>query len=59
MAQEGMRLFNTLAIALCDDKTLTYIKLKERGIPMPDTSSADDLPGRLWKHELADIALKN
>lgn len=38
MAQEGMRLFNTArAIALCDDKTLTYIKLKEHGIPMPDT----------------------
>lgn len=34
----GLRLFNTSrAIGLCDDKTLSYLHLKDSGIPMPDT----------------------
>lgn len=34
----GMRLFNSSdAIAACDDKALTYLRLKPCGIPMPET----------------------
>jgi RimK family alpha-L-glutamate ligase len=34
----GLRLYNrSRAIALCDDKTLTYLALKPHGIPMPPT----------------------
>ena len=34
----GMRLYNSAkAISLCDDKTSTYIALKDSGLPMPDT----------------------
>lgn len=34
----GMRLFNSmLSILLCDDKALTYLALKQAGIPMPKT----------------------
>lgn len=37
LESEGVRLLNTArAIALCDDKTFTYLALKGR-IPMPDT----------------------
>ena len=35
----GMRVFNSSkAIEVCDDKSLTYIKLCESGIPMPKTT---------------------
>lgn len=38
LEMRGVRLFNTAqAIADCDDKTLTYLKLSPKGIPMPDT----------------------
>lgn len=37
----GLRLFNSAkAIAVCDDKMLTYIALSNSGIAMPDTFSA-------------------
>ena len=38
LESEGLRLFNpSEAIRLCDDKTLTWLHLKDQGIPMPDT----------------------
>lgn len=38
MEAAGMRLYNTAqAIQVCDDKTLTWLKLQHTGIPMPDT----------------------
>lgn len=38
LERSGIRLFNAAeAIRLCDDKTLTYLYLKDWGIPMPDT----------------------
>lgn len=38
MEQKGMRLFNRArAIALCDDKTATYLALEEAGLPQPRT----------------------
>jgi RimK family alpha-L-glutamate ligase len=38
LEQEGLRLFNRAkAIALCDDKTLTYLALRTYGILMPAT----------------------
>lgn len=37
----GMRLFNPArGIALCDDKSLTWLALKDQGIPMPRTVPA-------------------
>ena len=34
----GMKLFNSAhSILWCDDKALTYLKLKEAGVPMPRT----------------------
>lgn len=38
MQGAGLRLFNSAkAIAVCDDKTLTWLALKSTGIAMPDT----------------------
>ena len=38
MESSGLRLYNKAkAISLCDDKTLTYIALKNSGLPIPDT----------------------
>ena len=38
LESKGLRLFNpSEAIRLCDDKTLTWLHLKDQGIPMPDT----------------------
>lgn len=38
LEQAGLRLFNpSRAIGLCDDKTISYLHLKDSGIPMPDT----------------------
>lgn len=37
----GMRLFNSArSIALCDDKSLTWLALKDHGVPMPRTVPA-------------------
>ena len=41
LEQLGMRLYNNArSIALCDDKSLTWLTLKEYGIPMPRTVPA-------------------
>lgn len=41
LEQLGMRLFNSArSIALCDDKSLTWLELKEHRIPMPRTIPA-------------------
>lgn len=41
LEQLGMRLFNNArSIALCDDKSLTWLALREHGIPMPRTIPA-------------------
>lgn len=41
LEKSGLRLFNTAdAIAVCDDKMLTFIKLADRDIPMPTTIPA-------------------
>lgn len=38
LEQNGHRLFNSaLSVALCDDKSLTYLQLRQKGIPMPET----------------------
>ncbi|NLC33607.1 MAG: RimK family alpha-L-glutamate ligase [Clostridiales bacterium] len=38
LEKNGLRLFNSSrAIHLCDDKTLTYIALKDSGLPLPAT----------------------
>lgn len=38
MEQAGMRLFNQAwSIEVCDDKTLTWLALKDTDLPMPDT----------------------
>lgn len=38
MERAGLRLFNRAdAIRQCDDKTLTWLALRDSGIPMPDT----------------------
>ncbi len=38
LEQDGHRLFNSaISIALCDDKSLTYLRLRQKGIPMPET----------------------
>ncbi len=38
LEQDGCRVFNSSsAVALCDDKSLTYLRLREMGIPMPET----------------------
>lgn len=38
LEMRGMRLFNSAqSILWCDDKALTYLKLKQAGIPMPRT----------------------
>ncbi len=38
LEQAGVRCYNSArAIALCDDKTLTWLHLKDRDIPMPQT----------------------
>ena len=35
---DGFRLFNSArAIETCDDKSLTYVRLKKSGVPMPET----------------------
>ncbi len=41
LEQLGMRLFNSArSIALCDDKSLTWLALQKEGIPMPHTVPA-------------------
>lgn len=41
LEQLGMRLFNSArSIALCDDKSLTWLALRERHVPMPRTVPA-------------------
>ncbi len=41
LEQLGMRLYNNArSIALCDDKSLTWLALKDEGIPMPRTVPA-------------------
>lgn len=41
LEMRGLRLYNSAqAIADCDDKTLTYLRLLPLGIPMPDTMLA-------------------
>lgn len=38
LEQDGCRVFNSASsIALCDDKSLTYLRLRGEGIPMPET----------------------
>lgn len=38
LEQDGCRVFNSASsIALCDDKSLTYLRLREEGLPMPET----------------------
>lgn len=38
LEQDGCRVFNSASsIALCDDKSLTYLRLRGKGIPMPET----------------------
>ena len=38
LEQDGCRVFNSAAsIALCDDKSLTYLRLRGEGLPMPET----------------------
>lgn len=38
LEKKGLRLFNSAqAIEVCDDKTLTYIALKDSGLPLPAT----------------------
>ncbi len=38
LEQKGYKVFNSAeAIAICDDKSLTHLKLMSRGIPMPKT----------------------
>lgn len=38
LEKNGLRLFNSAgAIEVCDDKTLTYIALKDSGLPIPTT----------------------
>ena len=44
MEEEGFRLFNSAqSIAVCDDKSRTYICLKNAGISMPKTDRTDDI----------------
>ena len=38
LEQDGCRVFNSASsVALCDDKSLTYLRLREEGFPMPET----------------------
>lgn len=38
LEQDGCRVFNSASsIALCDDKSLTYLRLRKAGLPMPET----------------------
>ena len=38
LEQDGCRVFNSASsIALCDDKSFTYLRLREKGLPMPET----------------------
>lgn len=38
LEQDGCKVFNSAAsIALCDDKSLSYLRLREEGFPMPET----------------------
>lgn len=38
LEQDGCRVFNSASsIALCDDKSLTYLRLRSEDIPMPET----------------------
>lgn len=38
LEQDGCRVFNSASsIALCDDKSFTYLRLRRAGLPMPET----------------------
>lgn len=61
LEMRGVRLFNSAkAVETCDDKSLTFLALKEKGIPQPDTVIAPKTYPMCgyWKLDFLDEAEK-